>query len=52
MRREVENRLHRVMIKEKQDEIKCPKAPNCKHAANSERCNNFYTKCSLYKQES
>ncbi|MHA1150747.1 MAG: hypothetical protein ACTSR8_21205 [Promethearchaeota archaeon] len=52
MRREVENRLHRVMIKEKNVNIKCPKAPNCKYAASSERCNNFYIKCSLYKKNS
>ena len=50
MRREVENRLHRVKITLDDKELNCPKAKNCFKAANCDRCNIYFEKCSHYKQ--
>ncbi|MFW9829004.1 MAG: hypothetical protein ACFFEY_15610 [Candidatus Thorarchaeota archaeon] len=48
MRNEIENRLHRVMIKADKKMILCPYSIDCLSAENCNRCNNFYQKCSLY----
>ncbi|MFX1419383.1 MAG: hypothetical protein ACFE9N_10725 [Promethearchaeota archaeon] len=45
MRNEIENRLHRVMIKLVKKGIVCPYAKECLAAENSIRCNEFYEKC-------
>ena len=42
--------LHRVKIKmPHSDIIKCQYAKDCSKAENSYRCNNFYHKCSKYR---
>jgi len=51
MRDEIEKRLHRVKIILHKDEINCPYSRTCNKAVNAKRCNNFYEKCSVYKQE-
>ena len=51
MRKEVENRLHRVVIQLKKDNIKCPHSHVCDQAESCGRCNNFFSKCSLYLQK-
>ena len=50
MRREVENRLHRVMITLDDKKLNCPKARTCVKATNCDRCNIYYKKCTYYKQ--
>jgi hypothetical protein len=49
VRNEIENRLHRVMIKADKNKIFCPYSIECLSAENCNRCNNFYQKCSLHK---
>lgn len=51
MRDEIEKRLHRVKITLNTDDIKCPYSHNCDKAANEKRCNEFYEKCSFYRQK-
>ncbi|MFX0020688.1 MAG: hypothetical protein ACFE9S_00060 [Candidatus Hermodarchaeota archaeon] len=48
MRNDIENRLHRVMIKLDKKEITCPNAIDCLSAENCSRCNNFYRKCAIF----
>jgi hypothetical protein len=48
MRNDIENRLHRVMIKSDKNPIFCPYSIECLRAENCNRCNNFYQKCSIF----
>ncbi|MFX1570610.1 MAG: hypothetical protein ACFFCV_19905 [Promethearchaeota archaeon] len=48
MRNDVEQRLHRVMIKVDKNNIVCPKASNCLNAENCNRCNMFFHKCTIF----
>ncbi|MFW9820950.1 MAG: hypothetical protein ACFFE5_15185 [Candidatus Thorarchaeota archaeon] len=48
MRNELENRLHRVMIKLDKKEVLCPNAVECLNAENCIRCNIFYQKCAKF----
>jgi len=48
MRNEVEQRLHRVMIKIDKKSILCLNANNCVNAENCNRCNKFYHKCVIF----
>ena len=50
MRDEIEKRLHRVKISLDKSEIKCPFSKKCDKAANCDRCNLFFEKCNIYKQ--
>ncbi len=48
MKNEVEQRLHRVMIKLDKKSILCPYANDCTRAENCNRCNVFYHKCFIF----
>lgn len=48
MREEIEKRLHRVLIKIDDNDIKCPVSQDCVGAENCQRCNKYYLKCSKY----
>ncbi len=48
MRNEIENRLHRVMIKLDKTAIICPYAAVCLSAENCIRCNEFFQKCAKF----
>ncbi|MFX0036012.1 MAG: hypothetical protein ACFE9I_10280 [Candidatus Hermodarchaeota archaeon] len=48
MRDDIEKRLHRVMIKLKKKDIVCPYAKECISSESSNRCNQFYNKCSRF----
>ena len=50
MRPDFEKRLHRVEIRLDKSKIKCPLSYQCNQAENCYRCNEFYTKCAIYKQ--
>ena len=51
MKREIENRLHRVRISLDKSNVICPKSKECDKASNCGRCNEFYEKCSIYIQK-
>ncbi len=48
MRDEIENRLHRVMIKLARDGVICPYSGKCLNAENCSRCNEFFQKCAIF----
>jgi hypothetical protein len=48
MRNEIENRLHRVMIKLDKDGVACPYSVKCLTAENCSRCNEYYHKCAIF----
>ncbi len=48
MRNEIENRLHRVMIKLDKNGIICPYSVKCLNAENCSRCNEFFQKCNRF----
>lgn len=48
MDKDIEKRLHRVMIKLDRREIECPYSKYSDIAENCTRCNQFYDKCSKY----
>jgi hypothetical protein len=50
MRLEIEKRLHRVGIRADKKKVKCPFSNKCKKTENCYRCNEFYTKCTIYKK--
>ena len=45
IRREIEQRLHRVKILIESKSVICPKADNCLKVENSPRCNLYFKKC-------
>jgi hypothetical protein len=49
MREEIEKRLHRVSIRIRDNNIKCPLSQHCEQAENGHRCNEFFLKCSKYE---
>ena len=49
MRYEIEKRLHRVKINLDKKDINCPYVRNCDKAANCERCNTYFKKCTLFR---
>ncbi len=48
MRINIERRLHRVKIELDKSHIKCIHSKDCDEAANCDRCNEYYEKCSIY----
>ena len=48
MKNDIEKRLHRVMIKLDNTDIKCPYAKECISVENCKRCNVFYSKCTIF----
>ncbi len=48
VRNEIQNRLHRVMIKLDKKQITCPYAIECISAENCSRCNKFFRKCAKF----
>ena len=51
MKVEAERRLHRVMIKSIEGEVKCPHSKKCTHSENCNRCNIYYNKCSDFREK-
>jgi len=51
MKKEVENRLHRVKITLNMNNIRCPHSNRCSKKSEGERCNIYYRKCSLFKEK-
>lgn len=49
MKNDIEKRLHRVMIKLNKRDVKYLYSNFCNDAENCIRCNQFYEKCSIYK---
>ncbi|MFX0174599.1 MAG: hypothetical protein ACFE85_00045 [Candidatus Hodarchaeota archaeon] len=49
MRPDIEKRLHRVGIRLEKSNIKCTLSYHCNQAESCHRCNEFYTKCTIYK---
>jgi len=45
IRREIEQRLHRVKISSGAKNAACPRATNCLKVENSPRCNLYFEKC-------
>lgn len=50
MRKEIEQRLHRVKITLYNENICCPYSKKCDKAENCDRCNKYFKKCSKYKE--
>ena len=50
MRRVIENRLHRVKIQLEKGDVKCEFSIQCDTSEFSDRCNQFFKKCSKYLQ--
>ena len=46
----IEKRLHRVLIKLDGYKATCPYSKDCNSSEDCSRCNEFYNKCSKYKE--